>query len=284
MTANGEVQKREEEATVYVKELDLFVTVMLLEETPAVLSLATHCEDPGFSYQCTSGQNPHLTKNGKRIDCKFSNYVPFVVPVVYQRVLPQLHLHLLLHHLHHRILYLMSTDTPKIQYKKEVEVRVRSYGETRCMKPQKPKTKIKMENQKKYLENYRMNCLIGYRNLGRINLLMKVLQQSLWETKSKEVKTLPSHLMNFQWSREQKWNQVRVSRHFPKDPNYDICLKTKITRASCRRCACTVVPRAEHFDDLITADHKVFSEEIESRNSHRHAVLVQDLATQWIQS
>ena len=38
MTANGEVQTREE-ATVYVRELDLFVTVMLLEETPAVLSL-----------------------------------------------------------------------------------------------------------------------------------------------------------------------------------------------------------------------------------------------------
>ena len=33
MTANGEVQTREE-ATVYVTELDLFVTVMLLEETP----------------------------------------------------------------------------------------------------------------------------------------------------------------------------------------------------------------------------------------------------------
>ena len=31
MTANGEVQTREE-ATVYVKELDLFVTVMLLDE------------------------------------------------------------------------------------------------------------------------------------------------------------------------------------------------------------------------------------------------------------
>ena len=31
MTANGEVQTREE-ATVYVKELDLFVTVMLLQK------------------------------------------------------------------------------------------------------------------------------------------------------------------------------------------------------------------------------------------------------------
>ena len=75
-----------------------------------------------------------------------------------------------------------------------------------------------------------------------------------------------------------------VYTDFPKDTNCDICLKTKITRASCRRRAGTVVSRAEHFGDLITADHKVFSEESESRNHHRHAVVVQDLATQWIQS
>ena len=47
MTANGEVQTREE-ATENVKELDLFVTVMLLEETAAVLSLGKLCEDHGF--------------------------------------------------------------------------------------------------------------------------------------------------------------------------------------------------------------------------------------------
>ena len=109
--------------------------------------------------------------------------------------------------------YLMSTDTPKIRYQKEVEVRVESFGETRCtkpQKPQKPKTKIKIRNEEKYKEIYRMNCLIGYRNSERI-WLMKVLQQSLGEIQSMEVKTLPSHLMNFQWSREQKWNRVRVS-------------------------------------------------------------------------
>ena len=63
-----------------------------------------------------------------------------------------------------------------------------------------------------------------------------------------------------------------VYPHFPKDPNCDICLKTKITRASCRRRAGTVVPRAKHFGDLITADHKVLGEESESRNNHRYAV------------
>ena len=39
------------------------------------------------------------------------------------------------------------------------------------------------------------------------------------------------------------------------------------------------MPRAEHFGDLITADHKVLSEESESRNNHRFAVVVQEFNT-----
>ena len=38
ITANGEVQTHEE-ATVYVKELDIFLTLKVLENTPAVLSI-----------------------------------------------------------------------------------------------------------------------------------------------------------------------------------------------------------------------------------------------------
>ena len=72
--------------------------------------------------------------------------------------------------------------------------------------------------------------------------------------------------------------------HFPKDPNCDICLRTKFTMASCRRRAGTVVPRAENVNDLITADHKVLSEGRASRHNRRYAVVVQDLAKQWIQS
>ena len=68
------------------------------------------------------------------------------------------------------------------------------------------------------------------------------------------------------------------------DRNGDMCLRTKITRASCRRRTGTVVPKAENVGDLITADHKVLSEGSESRNNHRYAVVVQDLATQWLQS
>ena len=56
------------------------------------------------------------------------------------------------------------------------------------------------------------------------------------------------------------------------------------SRVSCRRRTGTVVPRAENFGDLTTADHKVFSEGCESRHNHRYAVVVQDLTTQWTQS
>ena len=41
---------------------------------------------------------------------------------------------------------------------------------------------------------------------------------------------------------------------------------------------------AERFGDMIAADHKVLNEEQESRLHHRYAVVVQDLATQSIQS
>ena len=71
-----------------------------------------------------------------------------------------------------------------------------------------------------------------------------------------------------------------IYTHFPKDRNCDICMRTKIARAPCRKRTGAAAPRAENFGDLITADHKVFNEEGESRNNHRYAVVVQHLATQ----
>ena len=57
----------------------LFVTVMLLEDTPAVLSLGQLCEDHGKNYHWTCGQKPHLIKKGRKIECSTASYVPFVV-------------------------------------------------------------------------------------------------------------------------------------------------------------------------------------------------------------
>ena len=78
-TAKGKVQTNEE-AQVSVHDLNLFVTVQLLEETLAVLSLGKPCEDHGYSNEWVSGQKPRLTKEGKTTFCKTDNFVPLVVP------------------------------------------------------------------------------------------------------------------------------------------------------------------------------------------------------------
>ena len=49
-----------EEATVYVKELEIFLTMKVLENTPAVLSLGKLCDENGYSYEWINGQKPHL--------------------------------------------------------------------------------------------------------------------------------------------------------------------------------------------------------------------------------
>ena len=84
--------------------------------------------------------------------------------------------------------------------------------------------------------------------------------------------------------RREDLGKHNVHTHFPKDRNCEICKRTKITRAPCRRRKGEAVPRADNFGDLITADHKVLSDNCESRNNHRYAVVVQDLATHWIQA
>ena len=55
ITANGEVQTHEE-ATVYVKELDIFLTMKVFNDTPAVLSLGKLCDENGYSYEWINGQ------------------------------------------------------------------------------------------------------------------------------------------------------------------------------------------------------------------------------------
>ena len=98
----------------------------------------------------------------------------------------------------------------------------------------------------------------------------------------------PVLLMNPLWSLRLREVRIWVNTVF-----ILISLKTeiarsvrgpKIERGPCRRRNGAAVPRAENFGDLIPADHKVFSDNCESRNNHRYAVVVQDLATQSIQA
>ena len=102
MTANGEVLAKEE-ATVYVRELDLFVTVMLLDNTPTVLSLGRLCEDHGYTHHWISGQarvaRNHISSRKVRKFIATNQIMYHSSYLVYPRVsLP----HQLLPHLHRR--------------------------------------------------------------------------------------------------------------------------------------------------------------------------------------
>ena len=81
-----------------------------------------------------------------------------------------------------------------------------------------------------------------------------------------------------------KSKKQSIFTHFPKHQDCDIFQRTKITRAPCRRHIGGALPRAENFGDLTTAERKVLNEGCESRDNHRYAAVVPDLATQWIQS
>ena len=65
---------------MYVKEFDIFLTMKVLDDTPAVLSLGKLCDENGYSYEWINGQKPHLIKDGIRIICNTENFVPIVVP------------------------------------------------------------------------------------------------------------------------------------------------------------------------------------------------------------
>ena len=76
------------------------VTVMLVEDTPAVLSHGKLCEDHGNNYHWTSGSKPQLIKDGRGKNAARRATYPSL-SLVYRQVF-QLHLHLLLLHLHRR--------------------------------------------------------------------------------------------------------------------------------------------------------------------------------------
>ena len=65
---------------MYVKELDIFLTMKVLENTSAVLSLGKLCDENGYSYEWINCQKPHLIKNGIRVPCNTENLDPIVVP------------------------------------------------------------------------------------------------------------------------------------------------------------------------------------------------------------
>ena len=253
MAANGEVRTNKE-ATGNVKQLDLFVKVMLLQETPAVLSLGKLCDEHGYTYRWTSGQNPHLTEHCKRIDCNRSNHVTFVVPGMSAS---------------------SSSTTPSsasspsssqestwanrdsVSENRNVETPVseRSGGTNEELRGDPLHESTETENQNKNRESKEVQRDVSHELPDR---LQEFSENLVDESSSEELRgDLMQRSADTSSSSHEPPMEPRayvelgsgkhsVFTHFPKDPNCEICLKTKITRAS-----------AEKFGDLIAPDHKL---------------------------
>ena len=285
---------------MYVKELDIFLTMKVLENTPAVLSLGKLRDENGYTYEWINGQKPHLIENGIRIICNTENFVPIVVPGLSSsssgssstsRTPMKQESHS----------SSSSSSSPSSPTVGEIPVREREDAinsdispvpvsnsvddrsgqpdETQANKNPKPikkETTIERGNPLCSEDSEIPESLQEFRE----NLVDDEipLQGGSHASSSHEVSLEPTT------KRREDLGKHNVHTHLPKDRNCEICKRTKITRAPCRRRKGEAVPRANNFGDLITADHKVLSDNCESRNNHRYAVVVQDLATQWIQA
>ena len=291
ITANGEVQMHEE-AIVYVKELDIFLTMKVLDNTPAVLSLGKLCDENGYSYEWINGQKPHLIKDGIRIICNTENFVPLVVLGLSSsssassstsRTPMKQESH-----------SSSSSSSPSSPTVGEISVREREDVTNSDISPVlvselvDDRTGKSVETQANEILNpNKKETIIERGNLCDDSEIPEWLQEFRENLVDDEIPlqegshASSSHEASLEptTKRREDLGKHNVHTHFPKDRNCEICKRTKITRAPCRRRNGEAVPRAVNFGDLTTADHKVLSDNCESRNNHRYAVVVQALST-----
>ena len=248
LTANEEVYTNDE-AEVYVRDLNLFVTVQLLEETLAVLSLGKLCEDHGYSYEWVSGQKPRLTKEEKTIACKNDSFVPLVVPGLSTSSGSN-----------------SSSTSTSQDLSSTSPAKERSDGlapRERCGSPPKPRTKIKRGMTGKIRTTVCEIFLSGWRR-QRILVTQNCLQAHTF------LRTQIRNVLR-QWYQNQGSTVLKLTSQKNEvaksagEPKWQGLLAEDATGVA--------LPRAEKFGDLITADH-----------NYRYAVVEQDLATQWILS
>ena len=279
----------------------MLLTMKLLEDTPAVLSLGKLCDENGFSYEWINGQKPHLLKNGFRIQCNTENFVPIVVPGLSTSSSSSLPSSTFMTPSRQEIDHSKSSSSsftstpmtssmeidhsdhpPANMSSESVERQVRGdpysseTSEELLTKPTKTTKSNKNETHEQVREDPYYSDLPEWLQEFRENLV----DDSVPEHRDSHASS--SHELSLERTRSADLGKHSVCTHFPEDRNCEICTRTKITRVLCRRRIGGVVPCAKIFGDLITADHKVLSKGCESRNNHRYAVVVQDLATQWM--
>ena len=242
ITANGEVQTHAE-AIVYVKELGIFLTMKVLDNTPAVLPLGKLCDENGYSYEWISGQKPHLIKNGIRIICNTENFVPIVVPgLTSSSSTSSSSLRTPIKQESHSSSS-SSSSSPSSPTVGDMSVREREDESNRDISPVPvselvdDRTGEPVENQankipktnKKETTIERVTCVTilrfrnGCKNSGRILVDDEIpLQGGSHASSSHEASLEPPT------KRREDLGKHNVHTHFPEDRNCEICKRTKL--------------------------------------------------------
>ena len=209
-----------EEAQVFVHDLNFFVTVQLLEDALAVLSLGKLCIDHGYSYEWVSGHKPRLTKEGKTIVCKTDTFVGLVVPGLFTSSGSN------------------SSSTPGIVNKISPWAKWRT-SPTKVVRIILKSHKVEMRTT--VCEIF----LNGWRSSQIILRTQKCLHPHTISQDSDSER--PTKVTS-------KSRKHSIYTHFRKDRNCDVCFQTKMTRAPCRRRTGEALPRTKKFGDLMAAD------------------------------
>ena len=201
-----------------------------------MLSLGKLCEVHGYSYERTNGRKPHLVKNGKRIQCNTENYVPIVVPGLSTTSSPSS----------------SSTPTPPTSSTQNIEgsipdpASIRSESEDRRARgdPLHRPGEFPKFDENMDQEPSRRNPLHSDIPDWLQEFTENLVDERVLEHRDSHSSS--SHESSLEPPRKVASGKHSVCTHFPKDRNCEICQRTKITRAPCRRHTGEVVPRAEN--------------------------------------
>ena len=242
---------------------------MLLENTPAFLSLGKLCEEFGYSCHWTSGQKPHLIKNGKKIHCDTSNHVPFVV------------LGLSMSSFSSSTSAAPSSQGTVTDMEIPATRRSESTSEDSSARGKSRHESAEIENPNKNDDEELQSD-----ELQGVPDWLQEFKHGLVDESVPVHRDAPaSSSRELLSEREQKWCRVNTTfllifrktgiAIFVWGRNLRGLLADDAPVQSCPE---------RKIGDGITADRKVLSEGCESPHTHRYAVVVQDLATQWIQA
>ena len=229
------------------KMFTIFVSSWLsreLEDTLVVMTSGNLCEEHGCTYEWASGQNLHLTKDGKTIQCENENFVLVVVPGLSSS---------------------SSTSSSSTSPPQDSSSSLNPPGSRRNEGApgnwRKGATGNSLQNLPEWLEDSTEN-------------LKDTEVSALADTSHDSDSERPTKVAPRKHS---------IYTHFPEDPNCEVCKRTQNYKGTLQKTQSRSSISGRSLVTM-TTDHNVFNEGCESRNNHRCSVVVQDHAIQWIQS